>query len=68
MKSNNIDSRHMIMPISHALHFKDMFIHEKFTISEAVSKNSVHLPSSTNLLKKDIYNICNLVKFFLNSQ
>jgi perosamine synthetase len=64
---NKIDARPMINPVSHALHFRNIFRNEKFTNSENISANSIHLPSSTNLKEKQIKYICKKIdRFFKN--
>jgi len=62
--NNGIDARPMINPVSHALHFKNIFRNEKFINSESISVNSIHLPSSTNLKEKQIKYICKKIKSF----
>ena len=55
----------MINPIQDAVHFKDFRNNKEAIIAKLISKNSVHLPSSSNLKRKDIQYICsNLIKFF----
>lgn len=66
MKSNNIECRNMVPPINKALHIKNKFKNNKFSVSELVSKSSVHLPSSTSLSQKEILYICSNIKKFLN--
>ena len=65
LHKNGIDARPMINPVHHALHFKSIFKKQKFTNSEYVSANSIHLPSSTNLKEKQIKFICKkIINFF----
>ena len=65
MKSKGIELRPMINPIQDAVHFKDFRNNKEAIIAKLISKNSVHLPSSSNLKRKDIQYICsNLIKFF----
>jgi perosamine synthetase len=67
LKKFGIDARSMINPVHEAYHFKKYFKNKDFKNSIHVSKNSLHLPSSTNLKKKQIKFICNkLIKFFNN--
>ena len=61
-----IDARPMINPVHHAKHFKNIFKKQKFSNSEYISANSVHLPSSTNLKKKQIKFICKKIDDFFN--
>ena len=67
LKKFGIDARSMINPVHEAYHFKKYFKNKDFKNSIHVSKNSLHLPSSTNLNRKQIKFICNkLIKFFNN--
>jgi dTDP-4-amino-4,6-dideoxygalactose transaminase len=56
-----IDSRQMIFPISHARHFKEVNNGATFPVSESISLNSLHLPSSTQLSIKQIKDISQVV-------
>tara|TARA_Y100000031_G_C7924065_1_gene249608 strand:+ start:244 stop:528 length:285 start_codon:yes stop_codon:yes gene_type:complete len=49
---------------SQARHLKKYFNSKNFSNSINISKNSLHLPSSTYLGKEDIKFICNKVKLF----
>jgi perosamine synthetase len=62
-----IDARPMINPVHEALHFKKYFNKKKFNNSLKISKNSLHLPSSTSLKVSEIKFICNRIKFFFNN-
>ena len=59
-----VDARLMINPVHQAYHFKKYFKDKDFKNSISVSKNSIHLPSSTSLKKSEIKFICNKVKLF----
>lgn len=49
MKKNNIDCRQMINPVHHAGHLTDLFENKDFPNAITISKQSIHLPSSSNL-------------------
>lgn len=67
LKKSGIDARSMINPVHEAHHFKKYFKSKDFKNSIQISKNSLHLPSSTNLKEKQIKFICKkLSKFFNN--
>ena len=59
-----IDARPMINPVHQAYHFKKIFNNKNFKNSINISKNSMHLPSSTSLKKSEIKFICSKVKLF----
>ena len=59
-----VDVRPMINPVHQACHFKKYFNKKKFNNSLKISKNSLHLPSSTYLTVNQIKFICNKVKLF----
>ena len=59
-----IDARPMINPVHQAYHFKKIFNNKNFKNSINVSKNSMHLPSSTSIKKSEIKFICSKVKLF----
>ncbi len=59
-----VDARPMINPVHQACHFKKYFNKKKFNNSLKISKNSLHLPSSTYLTVNQIKFICNKVKLF----
>ena len=61
-----VDARPMINPVHQAYHFKKIFDNKDFKNSINISKNSIHLPSSTNLKKSEIQFICNKVKLFFS--
>jgi perosamine synthetase len=54
LKREGIDCRQMIYPVHYAQHFKDEYAKQNFPVSERVSLNSLHLPSSTNLSEENI--------------
>ena len=59
-----VDARPMINPVHHAYHFKKYFNNKDFKNSINISKNSLHLPSSTYLSPNQIKFICKKVKLF----
>ena len=61
-----VDARPMIFPVHQAYHFKKYFKDKNFKNSINISKNSLHLPSSTHLSESDIKFICNKVKLFFS--
>ncbi len=61
---SGIDARPMINPVHEARHFKNFFNKKNFVNSINVSRNSLHLPSSTDLKKSEIQFICNKVEIF----
>ena len=63
-----VDARPMINPIHQANHFKKYFNNKDFKNSISISRNSIHLPSSTNLTEKQIKFICNKVKLFFHKK
>ena len=63
-----VDARPMIFPVHQAYHFKKYFKDKDFKNSINISKNSVHLPSSTHLKKSEIKFICNKVKLFFSTK
>jgi perosamine synthetase len=56
-----IDSRQMIFPINYARHFQETNDGTIFPVSESISLNSLHLPSSTQLSIKQIEHISQVV-------
>jgi len=56
-----IDSRQMIFPINYAQHFQEIYDGTIFPVSESISLNSLHLPSSTQLSIKQIEHISQVV-------
>ena len=63
---NGVDARPMINPVHKAHHFKKYFNSKEFKNSIEISKNSIHLPSSTLLKEKEIKFICKKIKLFFN--
>ena len=59
-----VDARPMINPVHQAYHFKKIFNKKDFENSTNISKNSIHLPSSTILSRKEIKYISKKVKIF----
>ena len=66
LSKNGVEARPMISPITNALHFRKYNKINLFTNAQLVSKNSVHLPSSTGLSKKNINYISKKIKIFFN--
>jgi perosamine synthetase len=66
MKGEEIDCRQMINPVNKADHFIDHF-DEYFRVSEKLSMQSVHLPSSTVLTKRDINFIVKNIKIYIKT-
>jgi perosamine synthetase len=56
-----IDSRQMIFPINYARHFQEINNGVTYPVSESISLNSLHLPSSTQLSIKQIEDISQAV-------
>ena len=54
----------MINPIQDAPQFKIYRDPKEVKVAKYVSKNSVHLPSSPNLKKKQIIHICKILNDF----
>ena len=61
---NGVDARPMVNPVHEAKHFKNSFNKNDFRNSTKISRNSLHLPSSTNLTKQEINFICKKIKVF----
>lgn len=64
LNKNGIDARPMVNPVHQAYHFKKYYNNKNFKNSINISKNSLHLPSSTFLTSNQIRFICNKVKLF----
>ena len=64
LSDQKIECRPMINPVNEALHFKSMFKKQYFSVASNISKNYVHLPSSTNLKKNEIKYICDKINSF----
>lgn len=65
MKRNNVECRPMINTVSKAKQFEHLS-RKDLVVSEYISKCAVHLPSSSNLTKKQINFISNLIKKYIN--
>tara|TARA_B100000959_G_scaffold257947_1_gene292456 strand:+ start:1101 stop:1289 length:189 start_codon:yes stop_codon:yes gene_type:complete len=52
-----VDARPMINPVHQAYHFRKYFKNKDFKNSINISKNSLHLPSSTFFLNKEVVSI-----------
>ena len=63
---NGVDARPMINPVHQAYHFKKHFSSKEFKNSIEISKNSIHLPSSTLLKEKEIKFISKKIKLFFD--
>jgi perosamine synthetase len=61
LKNEGIDCRQMIYPVHYAQHFKEQYVKHNFPVSEIISLNSLHLPSSTNLSEESIEEISKAV-------
>ncbi len=64
LSKSGVDARPMVNPVHEAKHFKNLFNEKDFKNSIKISRNSLHLPSSTNLRKKETNFICNKIKVF----
>jgi perosamine synthetase len=65
---SGIDARQMINPVHQAKHFSKLFNKKSYKNSINVSKNTIHLPSSTNLKKSEIKFICEKINFFFKKK
>lgn len=65
MKDNGVDCRQMVNPVHKAVHFVGQFDKRDFPNASRISKQSVHLPSSTSLRKDQIEFIAETVIEFL---
>ena len=63
-----VDARPMINPVHQAYHFKNIFNKKNFENAINISKNSIHLPSSTILSRKEIKYISKKVKIFFTKK
>ena len=63
-----VDARPMVNPVHQAYHFKKIFNKKDFENSTNISKNSIHLPSSTILSRKEIKYISKKVKIFFTKK
>ncbi len=61
LKQNGVDCRQMIYPVHYAQHFKNEYAQQDFPVSEKISLNSFHLPSSTNLSEESIEKISEIL-------
>tara|TARA_Y100000031_G_C7946796_1_gene259645 strand:+ start:70 stop:411 length:342 start_codon:yes stop_codon:yes gene_type:complete len=61
---SGVNARQMINPVHEARHFKNFFNSKDFKNSINISRNSIHLPSSTSLKKEEINFICKKIKIF----
>lgn len=66
MKNNGIDCRQMINPVHNAKHCINDYNASDYPSATAISKQSVHLPSSTALIKKSLTHIKNKIKEYFN--
>lgn len=65
MKTNSIDCRQMINPVHRAAHFAPHFNDADFPLSNRLSAQSAHLPSSTALTADQIDRVAGLVRQFV---
>ena len=66
---SKIDVRSMINPVHEAQHFKKFYKNKKkFKNSIEISRNSIHLPSSTHLTSTQIKYICDKIVFFFDKK
>ena len=68
LSKSGIDVSPIINPVHQAQHFNNFFNDKDFKSSVNISRNSIHLPSSTNLREKQIKFICNKVKLFFHKK
>ena len=66
LKKNKIDVRPMIFPVNEALHMKKLFKSKDFPVAREISYAGLHLPSSTDLSKREILFICKKINDFFN--
>ena len=63
MSKMGIEIRKMIYPVYYSKTYESYgYGNEAYPISEKISLNSIHLPSSTNLREDEIYYIVNALK------
>lgn len=69
LHKSGIDARQMINPVHQALHFRKLFNNKNYKNSIDISKNTIHLPSSTNLKESEIKYIYKKINsFFLKKR
>ena len=69
LHKSGIDARQMINPVHQALHFRKLFNNKNYKNSIRISKNTIHLPSSTNLKESEIKYIYKKINsFFLKKR
>ena len=56
----------MIFPVNEALHMKKFFKSKDFPVAREISYAGLHLPSSTDLSKREILFICKKINDFFN--
>ena len=61
MNKNKVECRQMVFPVTFSKHFECKNSKTEFKNSYKVSLNSVHLPSSNDLTRKKIINICRII-------
>jgi len=66
MKKNGVECRTMIKPVNAAKHINDKNSSDDFPVAKYISSHSVHLPSGSNLTRKQLIYICNLTLKFFN--
>ena len=67
MRHQGIDCRQMINPVHHAVHFRDRYSDDDFPNTVAISMQSLHLPSSTNLTDDQLQLITEKIRLFIDS-
>jgi dTDP-4-amino-4,6-dideoxygalactose transaminase len=67
MRHQGIDCRQMINPVHHAVHFRDSYSDDDFPNTVAISRQSLHLPSSTNLTDDQLQLITEKIRLYINS-
>ena len=68
MQESGVDCRQMINPVHQAQHYFNFYNDEEFLISNQVSHQSLHLPSSTGLEEHRIDYIVDTLKKFLSQK
>jgi perosamine synthetase len=68
LHKSRIDARQMINPVHEAKHFRKFFNKKNYKNSINISRNTIHLPSSTNLKESEIKFICKKIAFFFKKK
>lgn len=64
MYAKGVECRQMIYPVHQAMHLVNLYNDKDFKNSVSVSRQSVHLPSSSSLSDEHVHLICDTVKSF----